>query len=82
MADATRGMVGGGYYDANSSFQAHVAESGKALLQQAVEALTLPAEATVADYGCSEGRNSMATIANALELSFAAWRFRLRRLAQ
>jgi hypothetical protein len=63
-------MVGGGYYDAHSTFQADVAASGKALLQQAVAALSLPAggEATVADYGCSEGRNSMATIGGALEL--------------
>jgi hypothetical protein len=70
MTEATKGMVGGGYYDAHSSFQADVAASGKALLQQAVAALSLPAggEATIADYGCSEGRNSMATIGSALEL--------------
>ncbi len=70
MTGATKGMVGGGYYDAHSTFQADVAASGKALLQQAVAALSLPAggEATVADYGCSEGRNSMATIGSALEL--------------
>lgn len=70
MTGATEGMVGGGYYDAHSSFQADVAASGKALLQHAVTALTLPANGgvTVADYGCSEGRNSMATVASALEL--------------
>lgn len=70
MTGATEGMVGGGYYDAHSSFQAKVAASGAALLQQAVAALTMPAdgEVTIADYGCSEGRNSMATVITALGL--------------
>ena len=41
-----------------------------ALLKEAVSALSLPAdgEVTVADYGCCEGRNSMATIGTALGL--------------
>jgi len=70
MTDATKGMVGGGYYDAHSTFQADVAASGAALLKQAVDTLALPADVkiTVADYGCSEGRNSMATIRTALTL--------------
>lgn len=70
MTGATEGMVGGGYYDAHSSFQADTAASVAALLQQAVAALTMPAdgEVTVADYGCSEGRNSMATVTAALHL--------------
>lgn len=70
MTDATRGMVGGGYYDAHSTFQADVAASVAALLKQATDALTLPTDGkvTVADYGCGEGRNSMATIAAALDL--------------
>ncbi len=73
MADATKGMVGGGYYDAHSSFQADTAASVAPLLQQAVAALTMPAtgEVTVADYGCSEGRNSMATVNAALDLLLA-----------
>ena len=33
MTGATEGMVGGGYYDANSSFQAKVAASGGELLR-------------------------------------------------
>ena len=80
MTGATKGMVGGGYYDAHSSFQADVAARGRALLQNAVAALSLPAsgEATIADYGCSEGRNSMATIDSALELLAGARGFRLR----
>jgi hypothetical protein len=70
MTEATQGMVGGGYYDAHSSFQAQTAESVTALLGQAVAALTMPAngEVTVADYGCSEGKNSMATVTAALDL--------------
>lgn len=69
MSDATKGMVGGGYYDEHSSFQADVAERGAALLKDAVAALTLPVDgqATIADYGCSEGRNSMATVGRAIE---------------
>ena len=68
MTDATKGMVGGGFYDAHSTFQAEVAASGAALLNQAVESLELPADGKiiVADYGCGEGRNSMATIGTAL----------------
>ena len=51
MSDATKGMVGGGYYDEHSSFQVEVAASGDALLTSAVAALTLPAskQATVVD---------------------------------
>ena len=68
MTDATKGMVGGGYYDAHSTFQADVAASGAALLKEAVDKLSLPADGkvSVADYGCAEGRNSNATIATAL----------------
>jgi len=70
MTSATEGMVGGGYYDAHSTFQAEVAASGAALLKQAVAAVRLPAGgwATVADYGCGEGRNSMATVRSVLGL--------------
>lgn len=70
MTGATQGMVGGGYYDAHSSFQAKVAASGATLLEHAVASLTMPAnlQATIADYGCSEGRNSMATVGRAIGL--------------
>ena len=70
MTEATRGMLGDGYYDAHSAFQADVAASGAALLKQAIDILRLPADGkvTVADYGCGEGQNSMATIRTALEL--------------
>ncbi|MGD9923220.1 MAG: hypothetical protein AB7V13_17510, partial [Pseudorhodoplanes sp.] len=58
------------YYDAHSSFQARTAASVTELLQQATAALAMPAggQVMVADYGCSEGRNSMATITAALGL--------------
>ena len=70
MTSTTEGMVGGGYYDTHSTFQADVAASGAALLKEAVEAVRLPVDdrVTVADYGCGEGRNSMATVETALEL--------------
>ena len=70
MTGATEGMVGGGYYDANSTFQAEVAATGSDLLGLAVAALTVEPcrQATVADYGCSEGRNSMAIVGWALTL--------------
>jgi gibberellin A4 carboxyl methyltransferase len=73
MTDATKGMVGGGYYDAHSTFQADVAASVAALLKEAVNALSLPADGkvTIADYGCGEGRNAMATIGTALSLLVA-----------
>lgn len=70
MTGATAGMVGDGYYDANSSFQAQVAASGADLLAGAAGAVALApgAHAVVADYGCSEGRNSLAMVTRALEL--------------
>ena len=70
MTDATSGMRSGGYYDAHSTFQADTAASVANLLEQATAALTLPkgGAVTVADYGCSEGRNSMATVGAALKL--------------
>jgi hypothetical protein len=70
MTEATQGMVGGGYYDAHSTFQADVAASLTALLKRAVDVLRLPddGKVTIADYGCGEGRNSMATIGTALTL--------------
>ncbi len=70
----TTGMAGGGYYDAHSAFQAKVAESGAALLSEAVAAVHQPdpdAPVVVADYGCAEGRNSISTVGRALD-AFAA----------
>ena len=70
MTKATTGMKGDGYYDAHSMFQSDVAASGAALLKQAVDAVRLPADGpvTVADYGCGEGKNSMAIVSSALDL--------------
>lgn len=65
----TSGMVGGGFYDAHSSFQAAVADEGAGLLAAAVAAVALPADGCflVADYGCAEGKNSIATVGRALD---------------
>jgi gibberellin A4 carboxyl methyltransferase len=70
MTEATTGMKGEGYYDDHSAFQGDIVASGAALLGQAVASLALPANGlvTVADYGCGEGKNSMAMIGNALGL--------------
>jgi gibberellin A4 carboxyl methyltransferase len=70
VTEATQGMLGGGYYDAHSTFQADVAASGVPLLKQAVDALILPRDGkvTIADYGCGEGRNSIAMLRAALGL--------------
>ncbi|WP_419912453.1 hypothetical protein [Hoeflea sp.] len=69
MTKATTGMRGKGYYDAHSTFQGDVAASGAALLEQAVDSLKTAAGSavTVADYGCGEGKNSMAIVGSALD---------------
>lgn len=65
----TSGMVGGGFYDAHSGFQAAVADEGAELLAKAVAAVALPADGhfLVADYGCAEGKNSIAVVGRALD---------------
>lgn len=62
---STAGMKPAGYYDRHSSFQRATMEGVADWLQQAASELTLPAETapiTVADYGCSEGRNSILAV--------------------
>lgn len=64
----TSGMVGGGFYNANSSPQWKAIEAVFPFLDQA--ASDLPINATgplcLADFGCSEGRNSIAVMQRAL----------------
>jgi len=58
-------MKGGGYYDANSSLQARLIQSAVPLFNNAVDSVSLPDgdEAfTIVDYGCGEGKNSLACI--------------------
>jgi hypothetical protein len=58
-------MKAGGYYDQHSSFQRVTVEALLPWIGRAVESMTLPDERqsfTVADYGCSEGGNSILAV--------------------
>ena len=69
-------MEGDGRYNRNSAAQAAAGDRGVPLLVRAAEAVPPPDEAgpvVLADYGCSEGRNSLVPIGAAVE----ALRFRL-----
>ncbi len=63
---STRGMTDD--YDAHSEYQRVVADSGAERIRAAVEAITVgPAEPfVVADFGCSTGANSMASVDTAI----------------
>jgi gibberellin A4 carboxyl methyltransferase len=72
MAEATTGMVGRGFYDRHSEFQRRVAEQAGAALAELAGRVTLPPDGDggafgVADYGCAEGRNSIATVGRVLD---------------
>jgi len=64
----TSGMVGGGFYDANSAPQWSAIEAVLPFVDTA--AASLPADGAgplrLADFGCSEGRNSIAVMQRAL----------------
>ncbi len=62
-------MQGGGYYNRNSSLQAANLTSALPLLQDAARKLPLRAghAITIADYGVSEGRNSMLPVGMAID---------------
>ncbi|MHA7777688.1 class I SAM-dependent methyltransferase [Roseibium sp. M-1] len=64
----TTGMTGGGFYNANSATQWNAIEKVLPLIDEAIA--TLPVEGagsiSLADYGCSEGRNSIAVMQHAL----------------
>ncbi|MET1411334.1 hypothetical protein ABVF61_03645 [Roseibium sp. HPY-6] len=65
----TSGMTGHGFYDANSTTQWNAIEAVLPTLDHAAK--TVPLEdsqvITLADYGCSEGRNSVAVMERALK---------------
>src|SRR5262249_44893382 len=64
------GMKAGGYYDQHSSYQRVTVESFAPWIDQAVAGMALPKEEhpfTVADYGCSEGINSILAIGRVME---------------
>jgi len=61
----TTGMRGGGYYDAHSEYQRRVAGTAAELIARCVEGVPPPPGGgtfVVADYGCSTGRNSAASV--------------------
>ena len=66
---AVAAMQGGGFYNQNSSLQAANLTSALPLLQAAAESLPISAGRgiVIADYGVSEGRNSMLPVAVALD---------------
>src|SRR5262249_46774902 len=73
------GMKAGGYYDQHSSYQRVTVESLFPWIDQAVAGMALPDEGrpfTVADYGCSEGSNSILAVGQVISA------FRHRRPAQ
>ncbi|WP_305983946.1 hypothetical protein [Roseibium sp. MMSF_3544] len=65
----TTGMTGHGFYDANSQTQWNAISAVLPTLDIAAATLPLPADGviTLADYGCSEGRNSVTAMAQALK---------------
>ncbi len=69
----TTGMTGHGFYDENSQTQWNAIAAVLPTLDKAVAALRLPDNGviTLADYGCSEGRNSIAAMERALKTLLA-----------
>lgn len=66
----TRGMIGHGFYDRNSAPQLSSIAHVLPWLDDAVEALSLDAEGGavgLADFGCSEGRNSIAVMRHLID---------------
>lgn len=73
------GMKAGGYYDQHSSYQRVTVQALLPWIDPAVAEMALPDEGrsfTVADYGCSEGGNSILAVGQAVSA------FRRRRPAQ
>ncbi len=65
----TTGMTGGGFYNANSAPQWQAIEAVFPWLEEAAANLPLDGGGpiTLADFGCSEGRNSVAVMAHLLK---------------
>lgn len=66
MEAVTSGMVGHGFYNRNSATQWAAIEAVLPWLEQAIAEMDLaepPAAVGIADFGCSEGRNSLAAMA-------------------
>ncbi len=65
----TTGMTGGGFYNANSAPQWQAIEAVIPWLEEAAAGLPLEGDGPVglADFGCSEGRNSIAVMTHVLK---------------
>ncbi len=66
---STTGMVGGGFYDANSAPQMSAITAVLPWISKALAELDLPAASqtiALADFGCSEGRNSIDVMRHAI----------------
>jgi hypothetical protein len=75
-ATTTTGMRGGGYYDDHSEYQRRVAGTAAQLVARCVADTPQPAPRNtfvVADYGCSTGRNSIASVGAAVRAVRARW---------
>jgi hypothetical protein len=61
-------MRGHGYYNTHSELQARTAAASDAVLEDALRAVAIPASGPIliADFGCSQGRNSLRPIHRAL----------------
>ena len=64
---ATAAMAGGGFYNRNSGLQHANLQSAVPLLEAAARDLGGDGLVTIADYGASEGRNSLAPMATAID---------------
>lgn len=61
-------MEGHGFYNAHSEVQARSAEEARAVLERALAAVAIPSgPLTIADFGSSQGHNSMVQMAMALD---------------
>lgn len=65
----TTGMTGGGFYNANSAPQWLATERVLSWLDEAVAGIPLSGDGPIAmaDFGCSEGKNSVAVLARVVE---------------
>ncbi len=65
----TTGMTGGGFYNANSAPQWNATEAVLPWLEDALAAMPLAGDGpvTLADFGCSEGHNSIAVMQRAVD---------------
>eukprot|EP00741_Cyanophora_paradoxa_P020746 tig00021293_g20025.t1 len=68
MADNTHSMRGDGFYNKNSLLQRNMLETATDLLDQVAEAMDFEGRpsATLADFGASQGRNSVVALAGAV----------------